>query len=682
MPREAKSSRPRLTDVRIRERLPRTWHAFFSRWGRLTSIQRAAIPLVLERKPLLITAPTAAGKTEAVMAPLCEYTVSERWSMGSVLYVTPTRALVNDLFHRLQPIISTLGLSIGRRTGDFHEADATRWPHILLTTPESLDSMLCRAPEKILETRALILDELHLIDGSMRGDQLRGLILRLSWLLGDRYQTLLRYALSATIADPTAIGRRYLGNEFITVRAPHKRVIQPLGLFVYTSDEDAVRQVLEIMESHRYKKVLLFSNAKVHAERFATLLKKDWGRPQCVFVHHGRLSRTMRLDVENAFYSSPVGICIATTTLEVGVDIGGIDAVGLLGMPHTYSSFLQRIGRGRRRDQRIPMFAFYRDELEHVILETYLDLANTTYIPEQPYEPLPASIAQQTLSYILQKRRIGTSKEALIRLWSEIVDTNVGNIEKILGPFLQRLCEKNWLKFKHSLFYPGDRLFHAFEKGWIHSTIEDAPGSVQVVDEQNKLLAELTVDTVIPPGEIIAIGGRVYRVVKIKDRTLYVKTTSTQVIPDTAPFPITPAVYWPYTIGRLVLERLVPDLPENVIPVTCQGVEWKVFHGFGYVHAVVWSQALAETLGWRVLQCDSIQTTFETTNVWPPSWKPSPAGVRRFIETRHGILEYWFGRNRYYYMLPAVGRIHHLLHALRWASFMDHLATLEFKILR
>ena len=121
--------------------MPSAWGAFFARFGRLRDVQLAAIPRILNSENLLITAATASGKTEAVIAPLCERLVRNQWADLSILLITPTRALVNDLFNRLVVPCEQMGIRLGRKTGD-HPLSANCLEQVLITTPESTESLL------------------------------------------------------------------------------------------------------------------------------------------------------------------------------------------------------------------------------------------------------------------------------------------------------------------------------------------------------------------------------------------------------------------------------------------------------------------------------------------------------------------------------------------------------------
>jgi ATP-dependent Lhr-like helicase len=172
---------PPLAPQAVKEQIPHTWPLFFARHGRFTPIQQQAIPPILNGRHTLLIAATASGKTEAVLAPLLERnwrTLTSRPSPLApassslrLLYICPTRALVRDLYERLQPILSDTDITIGMKTGDV--AMTAQIPNILLTTPESTDSLLTRSPRLYTDLQSIDLDENHLFDGTPRGDQLR-----------------------------------------------------------------------------------------------------------------------------------------------------------------------------------------------------------------------------------------------------------------------------------------------------------------------------------------------------------------------------------------------------------------------------------------------------------------------------------------------------------------------------
>ena len=170
--------------MKIRHRLKYAWMPFFSRFGRLTSIQEETIPKILDGANVVVASPTASGKTEAVVAPIAERFVSERWNGLAILYVVPTRALANDTLARIEGPLRDMGIATVLKHGDKPYLSGNL-PNCLITTPESLNSLICRRPKIFATLRAVILDEIHLLDNTYRGDQLRLLFHRLKKLAFD-----------------------------------------------------------------------------------------------------------------------------------------------------------------------------------------------------------------------------------------------------------------------------------------------------------------------------------------------------------------------------------------------------------------------------------------------------------------------------------------------------------------
>ena len=199
----------------LRRELPRAWPALFRRFGRLTAIQVQGLAPILAGRNVVLASATASGKTEAMVAPFAE---RARPGAGlQLLWVVPTRALCNDLERRLAGPLSSLGLRLAVRTGDRPELRLRNPQDVVLTTPESFDSLLCRVPALFREVRGVVLDELHQVDGTYRGDQLRILLRRLERTLGRSPQY---GALSATLFDPEALARRYFPDPVVARTRP------------------------------------------------------------------------------------------------------------------------------------------------------------------------------------------------------------------------------------------------------------------------------------------------------------------------------------------------------------------------------------------------------------------------------------------------------------------------------
>jgi ATP-dependent Lhr-like helicase len=427
----------------------------------LTEIQLLAIPRILGGTNVVIAAPTASGKTEAIVAPLAEKVATEVGVL-SIVYAVPTRALANDTLLRVEGPLSDLGISVALKHGD-HPTLPRELPGLLITTPESLDSLICRKPEIFDGLRALALDEIHLVDGTYRGDQLRILLRRLQQLTAAPFEV---HLLSATLAEPREIGGRYIDGHFEVVVAPGQRQIER----AFVSSLEEVRTVAR-REGHR--KLLFFCNRRRSVESLASELELMW-RPYPVVAHHGSLSRHEREVAEQVMQESRIAVCVATSTLEIGIDIGDVDLVVLADPPWSISALLQRIGRGNRRSGVTRVIAIAESDDERSLLEAMFDAAASGAIPSPDYSPDLSVVVQQTFSVLFGKRD-GLSQTQLYELVSPLCDAEQ------LGEILSHLNDLGWLLTRSGLWFPTTKLLDYGERGSIHVNIPDT-ASHRVID--------------------------------------------------------------------------------------------------------------------------------------------------------------------------------------------------------
>jgi ATP-dependent Lhr-like helicase len=220
--------------------MPDAWSLFFQKRGP-RPIQQRAMPLILKGEPVLLTAPTASGKTEAVSAPLYQRHISFKRDHLAVLYVAPTKALVNDIYYRLSDYLGAGKEFSGicRYTGDHHDFKEPSGAFALVATPEALDSLQLRHPQKLEFIRAIVIDEVHFLHGKARGEQLRCVINRVRSNARspanpkDVFQVV---AMSATLNDMESVGRLWAGNQVKFVSAEDPREIEmDAGRFTSTS---------------------------------------------------------------------------------------------------------------------------------------------------------------------------------------------------------------------------------------------------------------------------------------------------------------------------------------------------------------------------------------------------------------------------------------------------------------
>lgn len=476
----------------LRRRLGRAWTPFFARFGRLTRIQVDAIPSILEGRSVVVTAPTASGKTEAVVAPLAERCAGEGWRNLSVVYVVPTRALANDTLTRIQGPLQDMGLRVDLKHGD-RPYLSPNLPDFLITTPESLDSLICRKPDAFHYLQALIIDEIHLLDNTCRGDQIRLLIQRLRSLAFQADFSV--QLMSATLSSPREVASRYV-NDFEVVTSQGPREIEHHIL-------DSLDEVRRLAIERVWKKLLVFCNMRESVERIGDELNGLW-RPYPVVVHHGSLDRRIREEAEEVMKSAEVAACVATSTLEVGIDIGDIDLVVIAETPWSLSSLLQRTGRGNRRKEIIHAVAIASSEEEKEHLEAMFNMASSGRIPCESYQADPSVAVQQIFSCLYQCPQ-GVHESTLFGLLSALCP------EESLKSILDHLRQRETIVQARGRWYSTSRLMNMGTRGKIHSNVPDTQ-SYDVVD----VSSGRKIGTIAGVFDaVFSLGGRVWRVVSV-----------------------------------------------------------------------------------------------------------------------------------------------------------------------
>ena len=373
--------------------LVREW--FLRRLGTPTEPQEQGWPHILAGNTTLISAPTGSGKTLAAFLACIDRLVrkalaGELTDRLEVLYVSPLKALGNDIQKNLEiPLGEILQLAVERgflmpeirtavRTGDtlMHERRKmlARPPHILVTTPESLYILLTAAKSReiLKSVETVIVDEIHAVADDKRGSHLALSLERLE-ALADRPPV--RIGLSATQKPIELVGHFLTGSgrpDPEIVQIGHQRALD-LAVEVPASElgpvashemwDEIYNRVAELVRQHR--STLVFVNTRRLAERVAHHLEERLGK-DVVATHHGSLSRKLRLAAENKLKSGEIRALVATASLELGIDIGGVDLVCQIGSTRSIATALQRIGRAGHWHGAIPkgrIFGATRDEL-------------------------------------------------------------------------------------------------------------------------------------------------------------------------------------------------------------------------------------------------------------------------------------------------------------------------------
>ena len=325
----------------------------------LTKIQRISYPVISRKQNCLLVAPTGSGKTEASLIPILSILNSEKVKSIDfvqdnailVLYITPLRALNNDVHRRIIDYAKKRNLDAQIRHGDTSRIAKQRMikkpPHILITTPESLGIILAQEKFKafLKHLRWVIIDEVHELIGNERGTHLTVSLERLQALSSHN---LVRIGLSATI------GNLKDAANFISGTKRKCSILVDNTIRNYDIDVkylkgsigNAAKLVFDYLEDNKITgSVLLFTNTRDEAEYIGTTIRNQNKIP--IEVHHGSLSRETREETEEKLRQGLDGIVVCTSSLELGLDIGSVELVIHYGSSKQVSKLVQRIGRSR-----------------------------------------------------------------------------------------------------------------------------------------------------------------------------------------------------------------------------------------------------------------------------------------------------------------------------------------------
>jgi ATP-dependent Lhr-like helicase len=414
---------------------------FVRRFSTPTEPQEQGWPVILQQRPVLISAPTGSGKTLAAFLicidGLIRKAIEGRLGCETeVVYVSPLKALSNDVQKNLElPLREIQQLALERgylcppvraavRTGDTSAAERRAMlktpPHILVTTPESLYILLTarQSREHLRRVHTVIVDEIHAIADDKRGSHLALSLERLDALVtGEnalmvgasllKYPPPLRIGLSAT-QNPIELVAQFLGgtrgNEVQIVQAGQRRKLD-LAIEVPTDElgsvatmaiwESVYSRLAELTLEHR--STLVFVNTRSMAERLAFQLGERLSAEN-VACHHGSLSRKLRLNAERRLKAGEIRVLVATASLELGIDIGTVDLVCQIQSPRAISVAMQRVGRAGHWRGAIPkgrFFAVTRDDLMEqaaLIRAMRSGVLDRLEIPAKPFDVLMQQI--------------------------------------------------------------------------------------------------------------------------------------------------------------------------------------------------------------------------------------------------------------------------------------------------
>ena len=338
-------------------------------WTSLRPVQELAGDKLLDGYNALILAPTAGGKTEACMFPLLAQMVEREPTGVGILYIAPIKALLNNQADRFHNYTEMIGLNRFLWHGDIKRSQKTAFIRnpttVLMTTPESLEGMLISSSvphqEIFADLRAIVIDEIHALAGSDRGSHLMSVIERLLRVTNYDVQ---RIGLSATVGNPDRILQWLQGTSrrsscvIDPPLIPSRKEIRIL----FKDSQTAIVEQASLMA--RSKKSLFFCQSRALSEGIAAGMKLQGTD---VFVHHSSVALEERTLAEARFQHGHNNCIVCTSTLELGIDVGDLDAIFQHQVPRTVSSFLQRMGRTGRREGQISNITFFVDNFDSLL---------------------------------------------------------------------------------------------------------------------------------------------------------------------------------------------------------------------------------------------------------------------------------------------------------------------------
>lgn len=422
-------------------------------WNALRDIQeQAAAPILAGDTDVLISSGTASGKTEAAFVPIASALTGDASGGIAALCVSPLKALINDQARRLEDLFEAVARPVHPWHGDVgqkskREVLAGRGG-VLLITPESLEALFVRrghqVPHLFAGLRYVVVDEFHAFIGSERGMQLQSLLHRLETAVRRRVP---RVALSATLGDLDAAcellrpGGGARVHRVVSDRNRSEVQLQVRGYRVGSGEtpapEDAPDAGEDRLEGDLFRflrggRHIVFANRRGDVEHFADALRRRseaMRLPNEFWPHHGSLQKQLREDAEDALRNTarPATV-IATTTLELGIDVGAVESIGQIGPPPSVASMRQRLGRAGRRGSPAVLRIFIREDdigaesspQDRLRMDLVQTVAMVRLLAQRWYEPPAAgalhlsTLVQQVLSVLAQHGE--ASAEQLFRL--------------------------------------------------------------------------------------------------------------------------------------------------------------------------------------------------------------------------------------------------------------------------